>query len=316
MSKASLKRNIIEQYGNLCQLSGETLSEDTSLFDTHRKNPKRSGGDYSDSNTIVAIPTAHMQEHETLRVRTAPFEKLKSLVDERNKIMQARIKINNQLLAYQRMTDHPSDEMVSFISAQVKVFEAEEGRKLRKIEKHIKSMEDDTPLIKAMLGIRGVGVVTVAYCLVYIDIAKARHASSLWKYVGLHTPSHLRYTKGEAGGGNKTLRTVLYTMADSQIKSRGNYRGVYDNTKQRLERSEKPVETRNRQGKMELKAWKDTMPCHRDGAAKRAVIKHFLADLWMVWRTLEGLETSALYPEAILGGTHRTIMPVERGWVY
>ena len=316
MSKENLKRKIVEEYGNSCQISGVTLPKDTALFDTHRKNPKCNGGDYSDSNTIVAIPTAHMQEHETLRVRTAPFEKLKSLVDERNKIMQARIKINNQLLAYQRMTDHPSDEMVDFISAQVKVFESEEARKLRKIEKHLKTMEEDTPLIKAMLGLRGVGFVTVAYCLVYIDIAKARHASSLWKYVGLHTPSHLRYTKGEAGGGNKTLRTVLYTMADSQIKTRGNYRSVYDNTKQRLERSEKPVETRNRQGKMEIKAWKDTMPCHRDGAAKRSIIKHFLADLWMVWRTLEGLETSALYPEAILGGTHRTIMPSERGWIY
>lgn len=316
MGKLSLKQHLIEQNGNNCYITGDELPENKSLFDTHRRKPKSKGGDYSDDNTILAIPTAHMQEHENLRIRTEPFEKLKSLVDERNKIMQSRIKINNQLLAYLRMTDKPSDEMVDFITTQVKVFEKEEGRKTRKMELHLKSMSDSFPLIQSMQGLRGVGPITIAYCLVYIDITKARHASSLWKYVGLHTASHTRYTKGEAGGGNKTLRTVLYTMADSQIKSRGNYREVYDNTKNRLSHSDKMVETRNRQGKMELKAWRDVMPCHRDGAAKRQVMKHFLADLWMVWRTLEGMPTSPLYPEAILGGTHRTIMPEERGWIY
>ena len=314
MAKEAIKQRIIELNGNHCEITGEPLPENKSLFDTHRKTHKAKGGDYSDANTVLAIPTAHMAEHETLRIRTEPFEKLKSLVDERNKIMQARIKINNQLLAYQRMTDRPSEDTVKFLQDQVAVFESEEGRKTRKMEKHLKTM--DTPLVKAMLGLRGVGTITVAYCLVYLDITKARHASSFWKYVGLHTASHTRYTKGEAGGGNKTLRTILYTMADSQIKSRGNYREVYDNTKNRLSHSDKMVETRNRQGKMELKAWKDTMPCHRDGAAKRQIMKHFLADLWMVWRTLENLPTSPLYPEAVLGGTHRTIMPEERGWIY
>jgi hypothetical protein len=69
-------------------------------------------------------------------------------------------------------------------------------------------------------------------------------------------------------------------------------------------------------GKKSEMKWKDTKPSHRHGAALRAIMKHFLADYWMVGRTIAGLETSALYPEAMLGGTHRTIMPEERGWVY
>lgn len=316
MSKAAIKKRIIEETGPVCGLSGEDLPDDTSLFDTHRRIPKRLGGDYSKENTVVAIPTAHMEEHESKRVRTPEMETLKSLVDERNKIMQARIKINNQLLAYKRKTDNPSEEIISFLQAQLKVFEKEESVKLKRVEKYILGMKDHNKLIQIMLGLRGVGFVTVAYCLVYIDIAAARHASSLWKYVELHTSKQTRYTKGKKSGGNRTLRTILYTMADSQIKSRGVYRSVYDNTKQRLEHSEKLVSTCIRQGVYETKAWKDVMPCHRDGAAKRQIMKHFLADLWMVWRTLEGLPTSPLYPEAILGGTHRTIMPAERGWVY
>jgi hypothetical protein len=185
------------------------------------------------------------------------------------------------------------------------------------------------PLAKACLTVKGIGPVTVAYCLVYIELdgifpeghvrvgqEKARHASCLWKYAGLHCASHERYEKGKTSGGNKTLRTVLYTMADSQMKTKGSYREVYDNMKSRLEKSERKTMSRNTQGKLVEVAWKDTKPSHRHGAALRAVMKHFLADYWFVGRTLLGLETSPLYPEAVLGGNHRTIMPEERGWVY
>lgn len=316
MSKAALKQAIINEVGNHCAITEEPLPANKSLFDTHRKTPKRKGGDYKHENTVLVIPTAHMEEHGTLRRRQEELEKLKSIVDERNKLMQARIKINNQLLAYQRLTDAPTEEMLDFLNNSVDSFAKEEQKKLRKIEKQLISMQDVYPVVKTALGVKGIGPVTVAYCLVYIKIEEARHASSLWKYVGLHCQSTKRYSKGEAGGGNKTLRTVLYTMGDSQIKTRGPYREVYDNVKFRLEHSEKPVETRNRKGQLETKPWKETMPSHRHGAAIRQIMKHFLADLWYVWRTLEGLPTSPLYPEAILGGNHRTIMPDERGWVY
>jgi hypothetical protein len=105
-------------------------------------------------------------------------------------------------------------------------------------------------------------------------------------------------------------------MADSQMKGHGPYREVYDRVKARLEVSEKEVNTRNTQGKMITVAWKDTKPCHRHGAALRAVMKHFLADYWYVGRTLAGLETNPIYAEAILGMSHKTIKPEERGWIY
>jgi len=165
------------------------------------------------------------------------------------------------------------------------------------------------------MGVKGVGFITVAHCLAYIDLEKARHASALWSYTGLHKSSHERYEKGVAGGGNKTLRTALYTLAVAQVRG-GVYREVYDNVKTRLSMSERTVKSRNTQGKLIECAWKDTKPSHRHGAALRAIMKHFLADWWYVGRTLKGLPTDALYPEAILGGNHRTIMPEERGWVY
>ena len=314
MAKEQLKQEVIESKGNLCSLTGEILPGNIALFDTHRKLPKRKNGQYLLRNTDVALPIAHMVEHGTYRERSPELNQIKTMVDDRSQIMKLKNKINNQLLAYKRGTDVPNEKTIQFLTETCANVVSELGKKDRGIIKFIKNMED--PLGKAAISVKSVGPITVAHCLAYIDLEKARHASSLWSYCGLDKPSHDRYTKGEAGGGNKTLRTVLYTMADSQIKGRGPYREVYDRVKARLEISEKLVKSRNTAGKMVEVMWKDTKPCHRHGAAIRAIMKHFLADYWMVGRTLAGLETSALYPEAMLGGSHRTIMPEERGWIY
>lgn len=314
MSKEQLKRKITKLQEGSCDLSGEKLPQKTKLYDTHRTKPKKEGGKYNIENTATVIPIHHMEEHETLRYRKEELEKLKMIIDDREQVRKFFNKSNNQLLAMKRRTDQLSDKTIEWIGEQKDIA----AKKLCEIDKDlakfIKNITD--PLAISALKVKGIGPVTVAYCLVYIDLKKARHASSLWSYTGLDKPSHERYTKGESGGGNKNLRTILYTMADSQMKTKGAYRGVYDNIKNRLKNSQKTTKSRNTQGMLIECMWKDTKPCHRHGAALRAVMKHFLADYWMVGRTLLGLETGPLYPEAVLGGNHRTIMPEERGWEY
>ena len=313
MPKEALKTEVREAKGGKCSITNQPLPQVFSLYDTHRAKPKRQGGIYLLDNTGLAIPRAHMAEHGNLRERTPELEKLKSMIDDRSQVMKLKNKINNQLLAFKRETDYLNERTISFLTETLKSVQSELAKHDRQIGKCLLTVEN--PLAHAALSVPSIGPITVAHCLAYIDLAKARHASSLWAYTGLDKPSHSRYEKGVAGGGNKTLRTVLYTMADSQVKGRGPYRGVYDNTKHRLEHSDRIVKTRNTAGHMVESPWKETKPCHRHGAALRAVMKHFLADYWYVGRTLAGLPTSALYPEAILGGTHRTIMPEERGWV-
>ena len=316
MSKAELKKEMARTKGNKCNLTNEVLPDDTSLFDTHRTIPKRKGGVYLVDNTNVVTPRAHMAVHKNLRIREPELEILKGMVDDRRQVMKVVFKINNQLLARKRHTDIMSEETVNFLKQQLLPLEKKLEELTKPIAPYIRKMKN--PLVTAALSVKGVGEITVAHCLVYIDLEKADHASSLWSYCGLDKASHERYTKGKSGGGNKTLRTSLYTMAESQVRIKGAaYQNIYYQVKERLYKSEKIVKSRPTEGdKMVEVAWKDTMPSHRHGAALRAVMKHFLADYWMVGRTLLGLPTSALYPEAILGGTHRTIMPEERGWAY
>lgn len=313
MSKTALKEKIRRTKANVCMLTGEELPEDTALFDTHRLKPKYTGGTYTDENTIVSNPIAHMKEHAIFRERTPELEELKVMIDGREHIRKFVNSLNNRLLASKRRTDKLDTITQDWIKSQIKEAQSQLGKTDRRIEKYMKSL--DMPIVHSALAIRGLGPITVAYLLTYIDIRKAECASAMWSYTGLDKPSHERYTKGEAGGGNKTLRTVLYTTADSMIKTRSIYRDVYDAEKRKLEASERMVKSRNTQGKLIECMWKDTKPCHRHGAAIRKLIKHLLADFWFVWRTIEGLPTRPLYVEEYLGHTG-IIRPEERGWIY
>jgi len=312
MSKIDIKQEIAPKQRNACLLSGVPLTEDPTLVDVDRIVERFQGGTYTDENTRVVTPRAHMERHGNLRERPEWMEKLKSLMDDRRQTMKLHQKMENQLLAYKRQTDEQNPETAEFLEASMEPVSKRLNKIDRDITKHMRASDD--PLVKAAMGVPSVGSITLAGLIVYVDLEKAQSASSLWKYVGLHTASHERYQKGESGGGNKTLRTMLWNMANAMVKNRNcPYRVVYDRTKERLAASEKITKTRTTQGHLVDCAWKDTKPSHRHGAALRAVMKHFLADFWFVGRELRGLGTRPLYVEEKLGHTG-IVSPEERGW--
>ncbi len=313
MNKVALKTKISKRQNGKCALTDAELPKGLSLMDTDRKQPKAKGGTYTDENTRIVDPTAHMIRHGNYKEREKEMETLKSLMDAREQLRKLNNSSNNRLLAMKRKTDHIDEKTETWLLEQSKETKSQLGKLDRRIKKHLLSMT--IPVIKPAMAIKGLGAITIAYMLVYIDIEKARYASSLWAYVGLDKPSYKRYEKNVAGGGNKTLRTALYAMAESFIKTKNVYREVYDNEKLKLVASEKITMSRNTQGKLIECKWNETKPSHRHGAAIRKMIKHFLADFWKVWRTLEGLDTPMLYPEAKLGHTG-IVQPEERGWKY
>lgn len=301
----------------MSKLKDDTMQvglENHQKVDLKRVVPKSKGGELKEGNVKIVDPITNMKENGTYRVRTPELENLKCLIDDREQIRKMYQKFANQMLANERKTDMLHSDTTDFLQEMLEKVNAKLKEKDKQLKKEVTALCKTNALIKAAMGVKGIGPVTVAYCMVYIDFEKARHASCLWSYAGLHKPSYERYTKGQSSGGNKTLRTALFTMADSMMKTRGAYREVYDNYKFRLENSEKITKSRTTQGELIDCAWKDTKPGHRHSAALRIIMKHFLADFWRMGRTYYGLSVEALYPEAILGGNHRTIMPEERGW--
>lgn len=313
MPKTALKTALIEKQNGACALTQAPLKPNLSLVDTDRKIQKMEGGIYTLENSRIVDPVEHMKRHGIYRERDKQMDQLKTTMDGREHVRKLLNSVTNRMLAMERGVDKLDPETHTWLNDQRKDIQKKMSKIDRNITKQIKAI--DIPVAQSALAVKGIGAVTIAYMLIYVDIEKANYASSLWSYCGLHKASHERYTKGEAGGGNKTLRTVLYTMADSMIKSRGAYREVYDRRKARLEVSEKITSSRNTQGKMIECAWKDTKPCHRHGAAIREIMKHFLADWWFVHRKTEGLDTPQAYAIEKLG--HKTwIQPEERGWKY
>jgi len=332
MSKKQAKKNAYDRQDGKCAGCGEALPKEMKSFDPHRKIPRTEGGTYTSENTLAFCTTCHLIDHGNYVERTEVLNELKSTVDERKQVMNLKQKISNQVDAYEkRKTDVMNEDTLAFLQEQSIPVNKRMSEVDKRLEKALNEYRKHDALVDAALKVRGIGPVAVAFCTVYIRLEEARHASSLWKYVGLHTSKKERYVKGEKGGGNKILRTVLWTISDSQMKGRNEtttktgkislpspYGHFYDEIKTRLENSDKvvPCFINKKIGYLDL-PWSDPrQKNHRHHAALRKITKMFLADYWLVGRTLKGLPTDLPYAEGMLGKSHRTIHPRERGWVY
>lgn len=294
--------------------SNEFPDVDPALLDVHRPLARAQGGTYIEGNMQVMLPVDHMKEHGTYRKREKWLEELKALMDSRQQTLKTALKLNNQMLAITRGTDHPNQADVEWVTEMQNLAAKREGVIKRQIMQHI--AKSDHPVALSARNVAGMGPITIAALLTYIDIEKASSASAVWAYTGLHAASHERYTKNEAGGGNKTLRTALWNGANAMTKNRSSpYRDVYDRTKARLQASKKLTKTRvsGKTGVVEM-PWCDVSDGHRHGAALRKVMKEVLADYWFVARSYAGLDTRPLYVEGQLGHTG-IIRPQDRGWI-
>ena len=314
------------------------------MQDKHRDIQRRDGGQYIPDNTEVIAPVEHMKRHGIYKVRDEAFDQLKMLFDGYKQIQKLRMKVNNQILAMNRGTDKLDEidqEYINSVLANIKEKEEAKAKLIAEWVKKNKTM----PIVAAMLSVKGVGPVTIAPCLTYLDIRKAKHPSSFWSYAGYRCASHERFKdlpkehwipifdkntgepvldkKGKQrmshhNPGNQILRCALYVTAGCFVKNKDcAYREVYDRRKAKTENSEKLVQTRmpGKAGTVE-KAWKDVKAGHRHGDAIRVMMKEFLADLWYVWRTIEGLPTDDLYVNAHLGHASAIINPEKKGWKY
>jgi len=87
------------------------------------------------------------------------------------------------------------------------------------------------------------------------------------------------------------MYNLLGVLASSFLRAGDNrYSQIYRNYKNRLENHQ---------------SHKEKTPGHRHNMAMRYMIKRFLVDLYVEWRTLEGLEVMPEYSEGKLGIAHR-----------
>lgn len=175
---------------------------------------------------------------------------------------------------------------------QVFAFEEVTGKELAKlVHTH--------PLWKAFLSqVKGCGESVAAVIISEFDINKAPTVSNLWSFAGL-APGKDRKVKGQKCPYNQFLRAKLCgVLGSSFLKCSSPYRQYYDDMKHRLESADWGTASKNPTDKKRPKAG------HQHKAATRYMIKMFLRDLYVAWRTIEGLPVREPYQEEYLGKKH------------
>ncbi len=186
----------------------------------------------------------------------------------------------------------------------------------KEIEKYLELFPIYTEWLK---GITGIGIRLASIIISNYDIEKANTVSKMWSFTG-YNPSNVqgykwktnlktqektkiltndmikgdKLTAGYCSPFNKHLRTQMYVLAESFIKQRTMpYRKIYDDYKERL----------NNRNELLPKKEKLTKG-HINFMAIRKMNKYFLQDLYVAWRTLEGLEVRKPYKEEYLNKKH------------
>lgn len=201
------------------------------------------------------------------------MSRLKFLIRQYYRIQEHRVAFGNQ----ERSMAEQGGDTALFI---------EYHDRLKSIEKSIKDdIEDivtETELWKKFLkDVRGIGPTLAAGLYAYIDIEKAKHVSSIWKYAGLAPDSKRK--KGEKLDYNPELKDICWKIGESFLKSKSKYKLVYDERKE-YEKENSP----------------DLTDGHQHNRAKRYAVKEFLKDLYKVWREIEDLEVTPPYAVAEL----------------
>lgn len=222
-------------------------------------------------------------------------------------------KITDGVKTFPRQSSFKGDELISnytelclldqYIDLEVK--EAKHFRQLGNVL-------NDYPIYTEFLEkVKGCGAAMSGVIISEIDISKATYPSSLWAYAGLDVAAdgrgrskhkeHLVESEYVTRNGetatklgitfNPFLKTKLVGVLASSFLRAGEtpYSIIYNNYKHRLENHD---------------IHKEKSKGHRHNMAMRYMIKRFLCDLYVAWRTLEGLPVSSDYHEGKLGHKH------------
>ena len=169
----------------------------------------------------------------------------------------------------------------------------------KEIAKELAKEIHKTDLWKSFLcDVKGCGETIAAVIISEFDIHKWENVSKGWSFAGL-APGKDRKVKGQKCPYNQFLRSKLCgVLGSSFLKCNSPSREYYDNMKHRLESAEWGMDSKNPTDKNRPKAG------HQHKAATRYMIKMFLKDLYVAWRTIEGLYVRPPYQEEYLGHKH------------
>jgi len=258
---------------------------------------------------------------------------LRTLVDLRDRTLQkSRIAFSNRVSASERGADVADDVTKELFDKWHSRFDDLETEADKDIAKLVK----DIPIVQYMTAVKGIGPLLAAKIVSMVDIERADTVSALWRYCGYGVINGEREkpTKGEKLHYNIRLKTTLYLVGGSFLKSGSPYEAVYREAwdKYKNERDwawcatctkvsngdgqifvahcSDPAAHSDKAFRGPNKGWQTN---HVHLAANRKMIKVFLSHLWEYWRALEGLPVRDLYVMEHGGHSHK-LKAEDYGW--
>ena len=194
-----------------------------------------------------------------------------------------------------KLTPDRDDAFLACLLDRREIAAAMEEATEKEISKEIHSHE----LWKSYLeNVKGCGEMMAAVMITEFNIVKWENVSKGWSFAGL-APGKDRKEKGKKCPYNQFLRAKLCgVLGSSFLKCNSPYRTYYDDMKHRLESKNWGTESKNPTDKKRPKAG------HQHKAATRYMVKMFLKDLYVAWRTIEGLSVREPYQAEYLGHKH------------
>lgn len=227
------------------------------------------------------------------------------------------------------ITLHPVD--VAILNGRAKEIMAQERAAERDVNDHLLTLPIGRYLLERRSEFKGLGVRMIGVIVAELTIERHETISKMWAYAGLKPVPALRCrhcqdivaqnkdgtykhaynrevkcpvalqssdvlestraqhpVKGEKLPYNAWLRTkLLGVLAPCLIKANSPWRLFYDQYKHRKKSD----------------GW-GMSDGHRDRAAQRYMVKMLLAEIWRVWRTMEGLPVRVPYQEEYLQHKH------------
>lgn len=162
----------------------------------------------------------------------------------------------------------------------------------------------------------GIGPVIAAGLSAYIDVARSRTISSLWRFAGL-APGFDRRVRGEKLPYNARLKVLCWKMGESFVKVSGKEGATYGHIYARFKAHEIDKNASGRyanaaQAELQKKSFKrenvtkkklesgQLSDAHLHARAMRKAVKQFLSDYWVVGRKARGLPVTLPYAFEVL----------------
>jgi len=210
---------------------------------------------------------------------------IRGLIEDYYDIQKMRIEVENQLRSSEQGLSQIEEKFIrENVFARLKLIEKD-------IYKEMGRWVENEDIYCEWLGnIKGIGPVLATGLVSWIENPdKFATISKLWAYSGLAVDGDgraVRRKTGEKNNWNARLKTHLWKVGESFVKTKGGYRELYDQFRKEYDEKWKTPDDCHSTG---CKNKKKCLDGHRYAAAKRKTVKVFLAHLWMKWREIRGL---------------------------